>query len=94
MVNHGVEAVDGAAGVLHEMLRQAGTVKHSGVEPPITKSILNGLEHKFTSFQGNEQDPKKFSQYAIIETAARDIFNDLLVRTMRRLALDLWLIFH
>lgn len=83
MVEHGVDAVYAFGGILEEMLEQAESIKQtSTVDPPLNKSdiedFLEQVESMFGSLKSVEQ--KKRSQYAIIETAVRNAFNNLLVR--------------
>ena len=81
MASHGVEAVAAFAVTLKDMLREAGSAKGTDIEPPLTRSGLKGLDQRIPSFATMPLDPKRQPQYAAVETAVRDIFNDLLVRT-------------
>ena len=81
-----VEAVDVFRTYLEEMLTAAGaTPRTDAIEPPIQKadiaSILDRL-HQSNTFPSIEDGAKKSMQYAIIETAVRDAFVALLVRTL------------
>lgn len=81
-----VEAVDVFRTYLEEMLTAAdATPRTDAIEPPIQKgdiaSILDRLYHSNT-FPSIEDGAKKSMQYAIIETAVRDAFVALLVRTL------------
>lgn len=83
MASHGVEAVAAFAAILKNMLHEAGLAKGTEIEPPLTKSGLKGLEQHIPSFASMPMDSKRQPQYAAVETAVRDIFNDLLVRTLQ-----------
>jgi THO complex subunit 1 len=91
MEGHGVPAVDSSAQLLLEMLRQAELVKQTNtVEPPLSKNDLGDLWAQFDSIfsEATTLETKKRGQYAIIETAARDTFNNLLVSLLPVQALD------
>ena len=86
MAGHGVPAVDEFGGLLRVMLRRARpkaeAIKVTNtVEPPLIKSDLTDLFEQVDSIFSPAASPelKKRSQYAVIETAVRDAFNDLLV---------------
>ncbi|PQE22233.1 guanylate kinase protein [Rutstroemia sp. NJR-2017a WRK4] len=84
MEGRGVPAVDSSAQLLLEMLRQAELVKQTNtVEPPLSKNDLGDLWAQFDSIfsDATTLETKKRGQYAIIETAARDTFNNLLAST-------------
>jgi THO complex subunit 1 len=86
MVGHGVPAVDEFGGVLRGMLQRARTKAKAfkdtnTVEPPLIKSDLTDIFERVDSIFSPAASPelKKRSQYAVIETAVRDAFNNLLV---------------
>ncbi|KFY40787.1 hypothetical protein V495_05256 [Pseudogymnoascus sp. VKM F-4514 (FW-929)] len=76
-----VEAVNLCKGLLGDMLAQANEVKRTnGIEPPILKA---DIEEEFRRLQeipsfAEGRDSKKSTRYAVIETAVRDTFIDLL----------------
>ncbi len=78
MAGHGVQAVKDFGRLLEEMLEAASAIKRTNtIEPPLNKTDLAELF---------EQVPLVFSPTSslesrkhIIETAARDAFNNLLV---------------
>ena len=78
-----MEAVNLCKGLLGEMLAQASEVKRTnGIEPPILKA---DIEEGFRRLQElpnfvERRDAKKSTRYAVIETAVREVFIDLLVR--------------
>lgn len=78
MAGYGVPAVGDVGGLLMEMLERAQVVKQTTtVEPPLHKSDIAELFLRFESKfpEGSSSESKKH----IIETAVRDIFNNLLV---------------
>ncbi|KAH8821619.1 THO complex subunit 1 transcription elongation factor-domain-containing protein [Xylogone sp. PMI_703] len=84
MAGHQVQAVDAFGQLLARMLVAAERVKEkTAVEQPLNKSDLDSLfgevDAMFASISA--PDIKKRSQYAIIETAVFDAFNDLLATT-------------
>jgi len=82
MAGHGVPAVDAFGELLTEMLERArATKKTDTVEPPLNKADLVDLFEQLDSIFPPSSSPevKKRSQYAVIETAVRLKFNDLLV---------------
>lgn len=73
-----VEAVDHMSAILRQMLEEASRIKDStGIEPTITNSDLEDLLQNIESQV--QDDPRRANQFSIIETAVRDIFNELLV---------------
>lgn len=78
-----MEAVNLCKGHLGDMLVQASEVKQTNdIEPPILKA---DIEDGFRRLQGlpnfgENRDAKKSSRYAVIESAVRDAFIDLVVR--------------
>ena len=85
MAGHGVHVVDEFTKLLLEMLSRAELVKESNtVEPPLNKSDLGDLfegvdEALFSSATAPELRKRS---HAIIETAVRDVFNSILVRSL------------
>jgi THO complex subunit 1 len=82
MAGHAVEAVEVFKGQLRHLLDRARTTKTTiTIEPPLAKSDFNDLLARIspTGPGAKVPDPKKTAQYAVIETAVRDIFNKLLV---------------
>lgn len=82
MFGHGVQAVDAFGGILRDMLGRAKSVKQTiTVEPPLNKSDIIDLSAQLdpTFPSASSQELKKRIQYAIVETAVRDTFNNLLV---------------
>ena len=72
--------------LLREMLvsaqKKAQAIKNTNtVEPPLIKSDLTGLVERIDLIfpPTTPPDMKKRGQYAVIETAVRDAFNNLLV---------------
>jgi hypothetical protein len=82
MAGHAVQAVDVFHGLLQEMLDKAGAAKQTDtIEPPLARADLaqllqrvESIEHLSTSLEAN-----KSFRYAVIETAIRGVFNELLV---------------
>jgi THO complex subunit 1 len=82
MAGHAVQAVDDFRGLLLEMLQRAEQQKQTDtVEPPLNKPDFADLFERVESVFPSTAPPeiKKRSQCAIIETAVRDTFNNLLV---------------
>lgn len=71
--------------ILHQLSDRAVEVKESAtIEPPLIKSDFGALLQQIPSFEPTPKsskvaDPAKTHGYAIIETAVRDEFNNLLV---------------
>ncbi|ESZ93055.1 hypothetical protein SBOR_6576 [Sclerotinia borealis F-4128] len=81
MEGHGLPMVDAFEQLLLEMLQQADSVKQTHtIESPLNKTDLANtyerIDRIFSEVASLES--KKRSQYAIIETAVRDTFNNLL----------------
>jgi|SRR5450432_1918698 hypothetical protein len=82
MASHAVESVEAFQGLLQEMLHKARAAKQTDtIEPPIARSDITELvlrvediEHMSKALEVN-----KSFRYAVIETAVRGVFNDLLV---------------
>ncbi|KAF4628109.1 hypothetical protein G7Y89_g10040 [Cudoniella acicularis] len=84
MAGHGVQAVDAFGGLLLEMLQRAEMVKQTNtVEPALHKTDLGDHFERVESIFPSSSSPetKKRSQYAVIETAVRDTFNNILAST-------------
>ncbi|ATZ48055.1 hypothetical protein BCIN_03g03120 [Botrytis cinerea B05.10] len=81
MEGHGLPIVESFAQLLLEMLQRAEHVKETHtIESPLSKTELANTYERIDQIF-NEAAPietKKRSQYAIIETAVRDTFNNLL----------------
>lgn len=80
-----VEAVVVFKGLLGDMLAQSGTTKRTDtIEPPVSKADIAPVLRRFQQVNSSKtRDEKKATQYAVIETAVRDAFVDLLVREPR-----------
>ena len=80
-----MEAVNLCRGLLGDMLAQANEIKRTnGIEPPILKA---DIAEEFRRLQelpifAERRDTKKSTRYAVIETAVRDAFIELLVRSL------------
>jgi THO complex subunit 1 len=82
MAGHGVQGMDEFTMLLGEMLQRAAMVKQTNtVEPPLNKSNLDDLfervEREFFSSAITLELRKR--KHAIVETAAREAFNSILV---------------
>jgi THO complex subunit 1 len=78
MAGYGVPVVGEAGVILQEMLEQAQTVKQTHtIEPPLHKSDLAELFERVDSAFAGLHFPE--SKKHILDTAVRDIFNNLLV---------------
>ncbi|QSZ35553.1 hypothetical protein DSL72_008423 [Monilinia vaccinii-corymbosi] len=81
MGTHGLPTVGAFAQLLLEMLQQAELVKQSHtIESPLNKTDLANTYERIDQIFSESApiEAKKRSQYAIIETAVRDTFNNLL----------------
>lgn len=88
--NSGVAAVATFGHLLEQLLEQAATVKTTTtIEPALKKSDFDDLSGRVASAvsqlaesggQNLSSDPGKGRQFAMIETAARDLFSGLIVR--------------
>ncbi|KAL3425682.1 guanylate kinase [Phlyctema vagabunda] len=79
-----VEAVSVFGELLEELLQTAETAKHTNrIESPLNKSDLRDTYGRIDAVFDSEisAELRKKSQYAVIETAARDAFNSLLAST-------------
>lgn len=84
--SHGILGVAAAGTFLKELLARAESVKKTAsIEPPLEKSDLGDLRQQLSDALGYEftadepVDTKKAQRFALIETAARDIFKSLVV---------------
>ena len=79
-----VKAVSIFKGLLGDMLAQSGETKRTdAIEPPILKTDIAAELQRLQALEyfPKTRDAKKSTQYAVIETAVRDAFIELLVRT-------------
>ncbi|KAL2181999.1 THO complex subunit 1 transcription elongation factor-domain-containing protein [Thermothelomyces heterothallicus CBS 202.75] len=86
--SHGILGVAAAGAFLNDLLARAESVKKTNsIEPPLEKSDLGDLERQLSDALGYEvtadqsADTKKIQRFALIETAARDIFKTLIATT-------------
>ncbi|KAL2195491.1 THO complex subunit 1 transcription elongation factor-domain-containing protein [Corynascus similis CBS 632.67] len=86
--SHGILGVAAAGTFLKELLARAESVKKTAsIEPPLEKSDLGDLRQQLSDALGYEftadepVDTKKAQRFALIETAARDIFKSLVATT-------------
>jgi THO complex subunit 1 len=78
MASYGVQAVEEFGQLLDQMLKAALVVKQtSTIEPPLNKSDLAEFFERVPSIFPPTSSPE--SKKHVIETAARDAFNNLLV---------------
>jgi THO complex subunit 1 len=77
MAGHGVQAVEDFGQLLEEMLRVASAIKRtSTIEPPLNKSDFAELFERVPSvLPASSPESSKH----VIDAAARDAFNNLLV---------------
>lgn len=81
-----VTQVSRASTLLNDALAQARHVKPaSTIEPALTESdfsrLLEGLPQVFADPDSISDAPDKPRQFAVVETAARDLFSNLVVST-------------
>lgn len=90
--SYGVPAVTTFASLLEELLSHAQTVKSSAtIEPPLEKSDFDQLPSRLSEiFPGldpnkavQNADLRRTEKYAVIETAVRALFSDLIVSIVR-----------
>ena len=77
-----METVETFQGFLQEMLEKAGVVKQTNkLEPALARSEFKGLLQRVGSIELFERpiEASKSFRYAVIETAVRGVFNELLV---------------
>lgn len=84
MAGHGVQAVGDFRSLLEELIQRAEAAKPNGtIEPPLNKTDLGDISERvnsvFEPIAPADAKERKRSQYAVVETAVRDTFNDLLV---------------
>jgi len=73
-----VESVDRMSILLRQMLERASRIKETtDIEPAITNSDLGDILQSVEEFV--VEDPRRTRQFPVVETAVRDIFNELLV---------------
>lgn len=86
--SHGVPAVAAFSTVLEELLAVAEGIKRtSQIEPALNKSDFEHLEAQLldvfpavnSTKTGDNTDQRKAQRFAIIETAVRDMFSNLIV---------------
>lgn len=80
-----VEAVGVFKGLLGDMLARSGeTERTDAIERPILKTDIAAELERLQALENfpKTRDAKKSTQYAVIETAVRDAFIELLVRTL------------
>lgn len=81
----GVPAVGVFASLLHELLDEAAAAKQTTtIEPPLNKADLSNLSQRVSSAlpfvsEANKDDAAKTRRNAIVETAARDLFSNIIV---------------
>ncbi|KAH8683150.1 guanylate kinase [Tricladium varicosporioides] len=84
MANHGAQAVDAVGELLREILQRVEMVKQTNkVGSALKKTDLGEFYAKVEPIFPStlSQEVKKRSQYAVIETAVRDTFNNILAST-------------
>jgi hypothetical protein len=77
-----VPAVQAFQGLLQEMLDKARAAKQTDtIEPPLTRADLSQLLQRVESIEqfSTSLEANKSFRYAVIETAIRGVFNELLV---------------
>ena len=82
MAGYAVEAVVVFHGLLQEMLNTARASKQTDtIKPPLARTDLNQLLQRVESIEhfSIPLEANKSFRYAVIETAIRSVFNDLLV---------------
>jgi THO complex subunit 1 len=85
--SHGVPGVAAFSAFLENLLARAETVKPTAsIEPPLDKADFQDLQTQLNealgvdpSQVGEVNDAKRTQRYAIIETAVRDTFSNLIV---------------
>ncbi|KAK4167678.1 THO complex subunit 1 transcription elongation factor-domain-containing protein [Cladorrhinum sp. PSN259] len=85
--NHGIEAVARAGAFLEDLLRVADSVKQtSSLEPPLAESDFDNIEEQFNAIYdaeltSNDSADTRIQRFAIIETAVRETFKNLIATT-------------
>jgi hypothetical protein len=85
--SHGIATVAAFGSFLDDLLAQASAVKTtSSVDPPLNKSDFEDLQGRLNEVLSSKQSPsesnadaKRTQRFAIIETAVRDTFGNLIV---------------
>jgi len=82
--SYGVPAVATVESLLTTFLARAGEIKPANsIEPALKKSDFDDLPGQirelFSALDVTAVDGKKFRQYAIVETAVRDVFGGIVV---------------
>ncbi len=85
--SHGIDAVAAVGNFLNDLLSRAESIKPTAtIEPPLEKSDfddlqgqLNQIFHSALVPSGNAAEHQKTHRFAIIETAVRDTFGNLIV---------------
>ncbi|KAK3692137.1 THO complex subunit 1 transcription elongation factor-domain-containing protein [Podospora appendiculata] len=78
--SHGIAAVAAFGAFLDTLLAHAETVKPTAfIEPPLDKSDFDDLQHQLDDVLGSDLD--QVQRFAVIETAVRDIFGNLIATT-------------
>jgi THO complex subunit 1 len=88
--SHGVPAVASFGNFLHDLLIRAESVRPTAsAEPPLDKSDFKDLQRQLSGVLGPELgqagdpvDAKKAQRFAVIETAVRDTFSNLVVSSV------------
>lgn len=79
--SHGIPAVETFSIYLQQLLDHAEAVKPTTeIDPAITNSDLDGVYGQIDSIFDFPQNDPKTRKYAIVETATRDVFGNLIVR--------------
>jgi len=86
--SHGIDAVADVGAFLEKLLEDAEAVKETtAVEPPLNRSDFGDFQTQLNRILGPQPSPKagdsadarKSQRFAIIETAVRDTFSNLIV---------------
>ncbi|KAK3989470.1 THO complex subunit 1 transcription elongation factor-domain-containing protein [Cladorrhinum sp. PSN332] len=86
--NHGIKAVARAGAFLEDLLRVADSVKQtSSLEPPLIESDFENIEEQFNAIYdseltSNDAAEARIQRFAIIETAVRETFKNLVAATV------------
>ena len=97
--DHGIPAVAACSAFLDDALERAENIKDAAsIEPPLTKSELGDVSAQLSAIfdeklgpleTGEEEDAtakaeqRKIRTFAMFETAARELFSHLIVRTLQ-----------
>lgn len=74
----GASAVDGFRKLLEALVQDGNRVKESGIEPVLTQSDFPELSAKVTAALPSTEEEDKNRQFAIIEGAARQLFDTII----------------